>query len=93
MTSPFSDEPLRVVRVECEQRTFPPYDAFHGTPAPMLWRRLTVETPKGAAVFEQSDYGHPGRMNPWEPRDVAPSLLQSLPELSAIAEAVGMLVV
>ena len=62
------------LRVECEQRVYPPYDAFHGTPSAMLWRRLTIETPQGRATFEQTDYGHPGRLNPWEPRGIASPL-------------------
>jgi len=81
----------KTLRVECEQRVYPPYDAFHGTPSPMLWRRLTIETPQGSAAFEQTDYGHPGRLNPWEPRGIASPLLPKLAQLRAIAEAVAAL--
>jgi hypothetical protein len=84
-----ADTSAQTLRVECVQRTFPPYDAFHGTPNPMLWRRVTIETPKGKAAFEQTDYGHPGRLNPWEPRGIAPALLPRLAELRTLVDAVG----
>ena len=80
-----------VIRVECEQRSFPPYDAFHGTPDAMLWRRVTLQTPRGEAIFEQTDYGHAGQMNPWVSRGVATGLLPRLGELRAVVEAVGEL--
>ena len=70
-----------------EQRVYPPYDALHGTPHAMLWRRVTITTPRGTAAFEQSDYGHPGRLNPWEPRGVAAGLAPRLAELRRVAEA------
>ena len=72
-----------------EQRVYPPYDALHGTPHAMLWRRVTITTPRGTAAFEQSDYGHPGRLNPWEPRGVASSLTPRLAELQRVAEALA----
>jgi hypothetical protein len=78
-----------VVKVSCEQKVYPPYDALHGTPHEMLWRRVTIETPRGKAAMEQTDYGHPGRLNPWEPRGVAPALAPRLAELTALAEAVA----
>jgi hypothetical protein len=82
----------KVVRIECDQKTYPPYDPFHGTNAAMLWRRVTIETASGAAVFEQTDYGHPGRLNPWEPRGIAPSLLPRLRQLSSLVESISELV-
>lgn len=79
------------VKVRGEQRSYPPYDPFHGTPDAMLWRRIVIETAGGTAVLEQTDYGHPGRLNPWQPRGVAGALLPRLPELRALAEAVAAL--
>jgi hypothetical protein len=79
---------MKIVNVTCEQRTYPPYDGFHGTPNAMLWRRVTIETPAGKAAFEQTDYGHPGRLNGWEPRGVASTLTPKLSELMNVAEAV-----
>ena len=80
------------VSIQVEQRSFPPYDAFHGTPDTMLWRRVQIRTPQGEAVLEQTDYGHPGRLNAWEFRGVAAPLQPKLNSLKALAEAaVGML--
>jgi hypothetical protein len=89
MTNTMAD--LAVLNVRCEQKTFPPYDAFHGTPSPMLWRKVTFETSHGQAAFEQTDYGHPGRLNAWEPRGIAPGLVPMLGQLRAAAEALGSL--
>jgi hypothetical protein len=80
-----------VISVTCEQKVYPPYDALHGTPNAMLWRSVTIETPRGGARFEQTDYGHPGRLNAWEPRGVSSALTSRLSELTAIAEAVAAL--
>ncbi len=80
-----------LVRVICEQRLLPPYDRMHGTPDPVLWRRVSLQAPEGSAAFEQTDYGHPGRLNDWEPRDVAPGLQPRLAELRGVAEALGRL--
>jgi hypothetical protein len=76
-----------LISARCEERVYPPYDALHGTPHAMLWRRVTIETPKGNAAFEQTDYGHPGRLNAWEPRGVASGLTSRLAQLQAVAEA------
>ena len=76
------------LRVEVEQRVFPPYDELHGTPHAMLQRRLVVDTPQGRATLEQTDYGHPGKMNPWEQRGIASALQPKLSQLRAVAEAV-----
>jgi hypothetical protein len=79
--------PPTVLSISVEQRTYPPYDPFHGTNAAMLWRRVTITTPEGVAVFEQTDYGHPGRLNPWEPRGVAVALAPKTDRLRALAAA------
>jgi hypothetical protein len=80
-----------VVNARCEQRLYPPYHALHGTPHLMLWRRVTIETARGSASFEQTDYGHPGRLNPWEPRGVAAGLAPRLAQLRAVAESLSAL--
>lgn len=80
-----------VVRISCEQSVYPPYHSLHGTPHSMRLRRVVIETPAGKAAFEQTDYGHPGRLNPWEPRGIAPSLTPRLAELIAIAANVAAL--
>jgi len=92
MTNQSAEATVSFVSVRAEQRTYPPYDAFHGTPSPMLWRRVVIETAQGSAVFEQTDYGHPGRLNPWESRGIASLLLPKLAELrAAVAAAAALL--
>src|SRR5688572_18636436 len=81
-------EATKVLSILIEQRTYPPYDAYHSTPSAMLWRRATITTPSGQAVFEQTDYGHPGRLNDWDPRGIAPSLAPKLAQLKATLDAV-----
>ncbi len=86
-----SEPESSIINVTCEQRVYPPYDALHGTPNAMLWRIVTIETPRGSARFEQTDYGHPGRLNGWEPRGVSSALTPRLAELTALAESVAAL--
>ena len=64
----------------------PARDATHGTADPMVWRRIRFLLPRGSAEFEQTDYGHPGRFNPWEPRQIAPALQPRTEGLRAAAE-------
>ena len=87
MTNSSAGSAVSVLNVSCEQRVFPPHDSFHGTPSPMLWRKVTIETKQGTAAFEQTDYGHPGKLNPWDPRGIATPLVPKLAQLRAVAEA------
>jgi hypothetical protein len=79
------------ISVEAESKVYPPYDDFHGTPGAMLWRQVLITTSSGSATLEQTDYGHPGRLNDWEPRGMAAGLAPRLSELRAVAEALGKL--
>ncbi len=74
------------------EERLPPYDRSHGTPDPMVRRLLTVRSPEGSARFEQTDYGHPGRFNPWEPRGIDAALQPRTPELKALCDALTALV-
>ncbi len=74
-----------------QEQTLPPYHPSHGTPSPMVRRVLDFELPHGAARWEQTDYGHPGRLNPWEPRRIDAKLQSSTAELRAVAEAMTAL--
>jgi hypothetical protein len=78
---------MTVLSLQCEQKTYPPYDPFHGTNAAMLWRRVTITTPRGNANLEQTDYGHPGRLNEWQFRGISPALQPRSQELIALATA------
>lgn len=91
MTNAPANAPVTVLQVKCEQQTYPPYDDLHGTPHAMLMRRVTIETPKGTAKFEQTDYGHPGRLNDWDPRGIPGGLQPKTAQLKALAQAVGAL--
>ena len=80
-----------LLSLRCEQQTYPPYDHLHGTPHTMVLRRVTIETRRGSATFEQTDYGHPGKFNPWDPRGIASPLQPKTVQLLALAEAAGAL--
>jgi len=93
MTANRTDGSVTTLAVRVETKEFPPYDAFHGTNQPMVWRRVVIETSKGRATFEQTDYGHAGRFNPWETRGVDPRLLPNLALLEAVAETASKVAV
>ena len=57
----------------------------------MVRRTLQFELPQGNATFEQTDYGHPGRFNPWEGRQIDAKLQPRTAQLLAAAEAIGAL--
>jgi len=79
--------------IRVEIKDFAPYDPFHGTNQPMVWRSVVIETVKGKATFEQTDYGHAGRFNPWETRGVDPALLPALRALELLADAAARAVI
>jgi hypothetical protein len=91
MTNAQADTAVTVLQLRCEQRTYPPYDHLHGTPHAMLQRLLRIETTKGSATFEQTDYGHPGKLNPWDPRGIDSALQGKTAQLKALADAAGAL--
>ena len=82
------NETTRVELTLTEQR-FGPHDPTHGTPDPMVRRLLVLQLSSGTARFEQTDYGHPGRFNPWEPRGIDPRLQQRFADLVALCDAVS----
>lgn len=92
MTNPAPNAPTTVLSLKCETQTYPPYDDLHGTPHAMLMRRVTIETSRGSARFEQTDYGHPGKLNDWDPRGIDSRLQPRTAQLKALAEAVGALI-
>ncbi|MEK7692604.1 MAG: hypothetical protein AAB349_00255 [Chloroflexota bacterium] len=80
-----------MVEIRVTEEHYPRYDAAHGTPDPMARRLLTLKAPKGGARFEQTDYGHPGRFNAWEPRGIDAGLQARTNELRAVCEALAPL--
>ena len=85
-------EPIRSVTIRLIEDQLPPNDPSHGTPHAMARRVLEFELPQGSARWEQTDYGHPGRFNPWEPRQIDARLQPKTDQLRAAAEAIGALV-
>lgn len=80
-----------ILALRVTEQRFPPYDAAHGTPDPMVRRLLTFRTARGDATFEQTDYGHAGRFNPWEPRGIASPLQARTDDLRAVCAAISAL--
>ncbi len=77
--------------IRFREEVLPPRDPSHGTPHAMVRRTLVFELPQGEARWEQTDYGHPGRFNPWDPRGIAAALQPKTALLKAAAEAIGEL--
>ena len=86
-----TDDGTSVIEISVVEEHFPPYDPTHATPDPMIRRTLRLRTSKGSARFEQTDYGHAGRLNPWEPRGIDAPLQQRIHELQAMCDALTAL--
>lgn len=80
-----------VVTIVITEEHFARYDPSHGTPDPMVRRLLTLQSPLGEATFEQTDYGHPGRFNDWDPRGIATKLQPRTGDLRRICAGLGSL--
>jgi len=78
-----------IVELSMTEERFGRYDPAHGTPDPMVRRVATIRIASSTAVFEQTDYGHPGRWNAWEPRGVDARLQPRTPQLRAACEALS----
>ena len=76
------------LQISVSHELFPANDPAHGTPHEMVKRVLTVRAEGTMAVFEQTDYGHPGRFNPWAARGVDARLQPRTAELMALCEAI-----
>ena len=81
----------REAAVRFREETLPPHHEAHGTPHAVVRREIEFELPQGKARWEQTDYGHPGRFNPWDPRGIDAKLQAKTPQLRAVAEALGAL--
>lgn len=81
-------EPVTRLQVTVTEESFPRYDPAHGTPDPMVRRVLTLHVDKAEARFEQTDYGHPGRFNPWDPRGIDSRLQPRTEQLRALCESI-----
>lgn len=81
----------RQITVRLTEETFPPHHERHGTASAVVIRSLAFELLEGTAQWEQSDYGHPGRFNDWEPRGIPARLQPRTADLMRAAEAIGAL--
>ena len=79
------------LEIQLSEEYYERYDPMHGTPDPMVRRLLVVHLGPHAARFEQTDYGHPGRFNPWEPRGIDAPLQPRTSQLRALCDAIGAL--
>ena len=75
---------MNVLDFNITEERFARYDEMHGTPDPMIRRVASIRLPAGSAHFEQTDYGHPGRFNAWEPRGIDAKLQPRTEELRAL---------
>jgi hypothetical protein len=80
-----------VLEVTVTEERYPRYHPARGTPDPMLRRLATIRTASGSATFEQTDYGHPGKLNPWDPRGIDAKLQAQANDLRTLCEALGRL--
>jgi hypothetical protein len=74
-----------------EQEEVPAFHPSHGTPNAMKSRTLVVRVGTATARFEQTDYGHPGRFNPWSPRGIDASLQSRNDALLRLCDSVSAL--
>jgi len=82
---------LAGLQVSITQEIFPAGHGSHGTPDPVLKRVFKFSFPEGEAQVDQTDYGHPGKMNPCYPQ-VIPTRLQAKTQvILAAAEALARL--
>lgn len=84
-------DPANGGTITFREERFPPHDPSHGTADPMVRRTLEFELPAGRATLEQTDYGHPGRFNPWDPRGIDPRLQPKTAQLLSAAAAIEAL--
>jgi hypothetical protein len=81
-------DPKTVLELTVTEERFPAYDPAHGTPDPMLRRLIELKLPHGSARFEQTDYGHAGRLNPWDARGIDARLQARTAALKALCDAI-----
>ena len=74
--------------IRFREETLPASDPSHGTPNAVVRRSLEFELPQGTARWEQTDYGHPGRFNPWDPRGIDAGLQPKTAHLQALADQI-----
>jgi hypothetical protein len=79
---------LSGLQVSVTQEIFPAGHGSHGTPDPVLKRVIKFSFPEGEAQVDQTDYGHPGKMNPCYPQVIPTRLQAKTQQIVAAAEAI-----
>lgn len=79
------------IQVSVTEEVFPAGHGSHGTPDPVLKRIFRFSLPGGEAQVDQTDYGHPGRMNPCYPQVIPSRLQPRTNQILAAAEALAAL--
>lgn len=80
------------VTITLSEELLPPMHPEHGTPHPVVRRVIAIAVEGKTATWEQTDYGHPGRFNPPDPRGVPIPLQPLTPKLAAAARAAAELI-
>jgi hypothetical protein len=76
-------------QVSVSQEILPAGHGSHGTPDPVVKRVFRFTLPEGEAQVDQTDYGHPGRMNPPYPQVIPVRLAPKTPKIVAAAQALA----
>jgi hypothetical protein len=82
---------LASLDVKISQVILPSGDASHGTPDPVLKRTFIFDFADGQAQVDQTDYGHPGKMNPCYPQVIPMRMAAKTQQILAAAEALAAL--
>ena len=83
--------PTPLIEITVTEESFPRYDPAHGTPDPMIRRLAKILHGAAQARFEQTDYGHPGRFNPWDPRGIDAPLQARSEQLRELCAQISQL--
>jgi hypothetical protein len=79
------------LQVIVTQEVLPAGHPSHGTPDAVCKRVFRFNLPEGEAQVDQTDYGHPGKMNPCYPQVIPTRLTGKTGPLLAAAEALAAL--
>jgi hypothetical protein len=77
------------LQVTVTQEVLPAGHPSHGTPDAVRKRVFRFTLPEGEAQVDQTDYGHPGKMNPCYPQVIPTRLTSKTNQLLAAAEALA----
>jgi hypothetical protein len=79
------------ISVQLQEEVLPPHDASHGTNHQMVRRTASIHIGPLSSTWEQTDYGHPGRFNPWDPRQTDAKLQPQTEQIRSVLTALSTL--